>query len=283
MPSKVTSVIDILQKEGPVPLAKKTSLFLTGKSSVGRRILYNRSKEKVRKRMNAEEGLEDILDTVLDIKPGYPPYKIFIMQLRDEIQTLTNLVKKQQPQSVLEIGTAKGGSFYIWSRHLSSVNKLISLDLPGGRFGGGYDAQKTDIFREFAPSKEMDFVRNNSHHPNTYDEVSNLVDNGIDFLFIDGDHTYEGVKQDFEMYSRLVSEGGIIALHDIATHPDDEVDVQKRRKTVDNIEDRHLVWNDDYPDCNVDQLWTELVEEYETEEIISHPKQTWAGIGVVRM
>lgn len=283
MPSKVTSALEILQQEGPIPLAQKTSLFLAQQTSAGRQILYNKSKEQIRERMDAEEGLEDILDTVLDVKPGYSPYEVFTMQLRDEIKTLTNLVEKERPQSVLEIGTAKGGSFYIWSRHLDSVDRLISLDLPGGRFGGGYDKQKTEIFREFSPSKKMDFVRADSHQSSTYDEVSDLVDGGIDFLFIDGDHTYEGVKQDFEMYSELVSEGGIIALHDIATHPNDEEVVKRRRQNVEDIEERHLSWGEIHPDCNVDQFWAELVEEYDTEEIISHQKQTWAGIGVIRL
>ena len=36
----------------------------------------------------------------------------------------------------------------------------------------------------------------------------------IDFLFIDGDHSYEGVKQDFKLYSTILSEKGIIMLHD---------------------------------------------------------------------
>lgn len=36
----------------------------------------------------------------------------------------------------------------------------------------------------------------------------------IDFLHIDADHSYEGVKQDFELYSTLMNPGGIITLHD---------------------------------------------------------------------
>ncbi len=36
----------------------------------------------------------------------------------------------------------------------------------------------------------------------------------IDVLFIDGDHSYEGVKQDFELYSNIVNPKGIIILHD---------------------------------------------------------------------
>ena len=42
-----------------------------------------------------------------------------------------------------------------------------------------------------------------------------LRDNKVDFLFIDDDHSYEGIKKDFEMYSPLVRKGGIIAFHDI--------------------------------------------------------------------
>lgn len=37
----------------------------------------------------------------------------------------------------------------------------------------------------------------------------------IDYLHIDGDHSYEGVKKDFELYSSIMSENGIITIHDI--------------------------------------------------------------------
>ncbi len=36
----------------------------------------------------------------------------------------------------------------------------------------------------------------------------------IDYLHIDGDHSYEGVKKDFELYSKIISENGIITIHD---------------------------------------------------------------------
>jgi hypothetical protein len=36
----------------------------------------------------------------------------------------------------------------------------------------------------------------------------------IDFLFIDGDHSYEGVKLDFDLYSTIMSENGVIVIHD---------------------------------------------------------------------
>ena len=33
-------------------------------------------------------------------------------------------------------------------------------------------------------------------------------------MHIDGDHSYEGVKKDFELYSQIMSENGIITIHD---------------------------------------------------------------------
>ena len=36
----------------------------------------------------------------------------------------------------------------------------------------------------------------------------------IDALFIDGDHSYEGVKKDFDLYSTIISENGVIFIHD---------------------------------------------------------------------
>jgi len=45
----------------------------------------------------------------------------------------------------------------------------------------------------------------------------------LNFLFIDGDHTYEGVRKNFEMYSPLVRRGGIVAFHDIVPRPPENV------------------------------------------------------------
>ena len=36
----------------------------------------------------------------------------------------------------------------------------------------------------------------------------------IDYLHIDGDHSYEGVKRDFELYSTIMNPNGIISIHD---------------------------------------------------------------------
>jgi hypothetical protein len=40
----------------------------------------------------------------------------------------------------------------------------------------------------------------------------------IDYLHIDGDHHYEGVRLDFDLFAPLVRDGGVITLHDTANY-----------------------------------------------------------------
>src|ERR1700761_4581673 len=41
----------------------------------------------------------------------------------------------------------------------------------------------------------------------------------VDFIFIDGNHSYEGLKVDWDGWSPQIAEGGIVALHDSRTSP----------------------------------------------------------------
>jgi len=62
----------------------------------------------------------------------------------------------------------------------------------------------------------LHLLKVDSHRKETLEKVKEILDGEfLDFLFIDADHSYEGVKMDFEMYSPLVKSGGIIAFHDI--------------------------------------------------------------------
>jgi cephalosporin hydroxylase len=129
-----------------------------------------------------------------------------------------------KPKVVLEIGTANGGTLFLFTRVASQMPIIISIDLPGGRFGGGYPKYKTYLYKQFAKQGRIYLLRRDSHDPKTLEEVKSILDGQkVDFLFIDGDHSYNSVKQDFEMYSPLVKEGGIIAFHDIVAGPSENV------------------------------------------------------------
>jgi hypothetical protein len=57
-----------------------------------------------------------------------------------------------------------------------------------------------------------------------------MQDIKIDFLFIDGDHSYEGVKKDFELYSTLLSDKGIIVIHDTDSNYEESLIVSEDAK-----------------------------------------------------
>lgn len=46
----------------------------------------------------------------------------------------------------------------------------------------------------------------------------------VEFIFIDGDHTYEAVRADWDAWSSLVAPGGIVALHDSRSTSDREIE-----------------------------------------------------------
>ena len=183
-------------------------------------------------------------------------FGLYMPQERDEIVQLAKFVYELQPKVVVEIGTKFGGTFMIWNEIAPGIK--ISVDLVEGIHGG---VSRSDTDARNAKFKELYndsciFIEGNSHESATYDLLVKALDGKtIDFLFIDGDHTYEGVKEDYETYSSLVSENGYIGFHDIN-------DTQRHR-------DR---------DVYVGKLWNELVGE-KTEFNVN---ADWAGIGVIK-
>jgi predicted O-methyltransferase YrrM len=181
------------------------------------------------------------------------------IQVRSEIRSLVGLVREIKPRSVLEIGTAKGGTLFLWTRLASDDAHLISIDLPGGGFGNGYVKWRSPIYRSFAiHDQRIDLVRGNSHSESILERTKNLLgDRSVDFLYIDAGHTYDDVKQDFEMYSGLVAQGGLIAFHDIAVHAP-------------------------ATGCEVHRFWSEIKPQHDSGEFIQESSQGWAGIGYLR-
>lgn len=167
------------------------------------------------------------------------------MQNPDEIERLYEFVCTLKPKRVLEIGTAKGGALYLWLQAADAEATVVSVDLPDGEFGGGYPTCRIPFYQAFTkPSQRLHLVRADSHQPETLATVRHLFQGEpIDFLVIDGDHTYEGVKHDFLAYAPLVAKGGWIALHDILPRPD-------------------------LPSIQVDRFWKEIEGRYETRTVI---------------
>ena len=187
-------------------------------------------------------------------------YAIRPQQVTEELIRLFEIVSGLQPESALEIGTWSGGTLFMTCRVAVSGATIISVDLPGGSFGRGYVWPRKFVYRRFAKKTQaLHLLREDSHAAKTCDRVRFLLQGRrLDFLFIDGDHTYDGVRADFEMYVPLVRRGGIVAFHDIVKHPPQA-------------------------ECEVDRFWNEIKQQYRHIEIIKDPLQGWAGIGILHI
>lgn len=169
------------------------------------------------------------------------------LQLKEEIAGLLKKLEEMRPRTVLEIGTARGGTLFLFTRVSGDDALLVSVDMPHGPFGGGYPDYMVPLMESFATrGQRIHLVQGDSHSQETMKDVlTRLEGRSVDFLFIDGDHTYEGVKKDFEMYSGLVSKGGLIAFHDIVPGPEADVggvprfwrEASKRHKHMEFVRD----------------------------------------------
>jgi predicted O-methyltransferase YrrM len=121
-----------------------------------------------------------------------------------EIAALAEAVRKLEPRLICEIGVQEGGTLRYWMQAAPEAI-IIAIDPeqfesePHGRNLRRLIGLSTD-------DKALEFVRASSP---------------LDFLFIDGDHSYQGAFSDFTRYAPLVRPGGLIALHDIRTYRDD--------------------------------------------------------------
>lgn len=203
----------------------------------------------------------------------------YVFQKKYELMMIQEFLRYEKLTNVLEIGTAFGGTARLWAEMVEpEVGKVYCCDLTfdhenpitgTGVAGFGYTNSRRNyhqrqIYNDTPFEKNIVEIPGNSHDPEYIKNVKNLVGT-VDLLFIDGDHSYEGVKQDFENFYSTVKMGGFIILHDI-------VDSPYHREQG----------------CFVSQFWEEIKENYEYYEFLD---QNWyaekgpsksMGIGVIR-
>ncbi|NVM34367.1 MAG: class I SAM-dependent methyltransferase [Candidatus Lokiarchaeota archaeon] len=239
---------EIIKEEGLIPLIKRPFRKV-------KKFLYVRYALLKVKKLHGNYNLESLIDYVnLSQESLIKP-----LQNKKELLKLLKILKNDKPKCILEIGTASGGTLFLFTRVIAEDGLIISIDLPGGIFGGGFPKWKIPLYKAFArPKQKIYLIRDDSHTISTLNRIKAILKGKkIDFLFIDGDHTYNGVRQDFEMYSPLVKENGKIAFHDIVPHPM-------------------------HPNSKVNLYWNEIKRNYDYEEIIDDLNQGLWGIGLLK-
>tara|TARA_R110000868_G_scaffold138557_3_gene352766 strand:- start:353 stop:1654 length:1302 start_codon:yes stop_codon:yes gene_type:complete len=189
-----------------------------------------------------------------------------IEQKPEEFKGLLDFLNQTKNKKyALEIGSNYGGTSFGLCHIYDNV---LSLDIK--------HHENFDKIKEIFPN--YNYIISDSTSNDTVNFIKSL---GIkfDFIFIDGDHSYEGVKNDYEKYKQFLADDGYMAFHDI---------IQSKETEEYNI--------------FVSKLWNELKPQYKSNyEFISNVKDEkysrdnefhnilknqqygiWGGIGLIK-
>jgi len=125
-------------------------------------------------------------------------------------------------RQAVEIGVYEGVNTQIIGSSIASGGKLYGIDpFVKGRLGLCY--YKLIALRHIG----YELLRSKVQLINAYShEAADRVPNDLDFVFIDGDHSLEGITNDWNLYASKMVSGGYILLHD-TTAPSSGSPVEK--------------------------------------------------------
>ncbi|MBW8002732.1 MAG: glycosyltransferase [Planctomycetes bacterium] len=159
-----------------------------------------------------------------------------------------------QPCVLLEIGTLYGGSaiaalMIAKLRGVLDLVKVICIDPLYGYYKKGtldsageisFERTRDNFYKFGFEDKNFELITKKSNEV----DLSRFADDSIKLLFIDGDHSYEGVKYDWEHYGKLVDDDGIILFDNYA----DRIDSRTGNKVwpgVKKFVDNEVIPNED--------------------------------------
>jgi predicted O-methyltransferase YrrM len=142
------------------------------------------------------------------------------MQSGEHIQAMEYILEHldSRENGFIEIGSAYGGSFFCWASLINGP--AISIDLPG-IIGVPPDKQefRNNFWKETFGNRVHTIESNSMDIGRTHEALDNiLLNNQVDFLFIDANHDYGPSHNDFYNYKKYVRPGGCVGFHDIYHH-----------------------------------------------------------------
>src|SRR5271165_6153152 len=161
------------------------------------------------------------------------------------------LIKAVRPAMFVELGTHSGNSYSAFCQAIAQFglsSRAFAVDTWRGDEHSGLYGE--EVFQELHAFNETHFAGFSKLLRSSFDEArSYFPDTSIDLLHIDGLHTYEAVKHDFDTWKSALSASAVVVFHDT------------------NVRER---------DFGVWKLWQELAEIYPSFEF--HHSE---GLGVL--
>lgn len=134
-----------------------------------------------------------------------------LQQIPKEYSKFLDYIRSRKYDRYLNVGIGNGGSF------ITEIFMQPSLTL-----ATAVDNLSYGVSNPTAVNERFEWIRTIVNHPvrfynMTSDEFFKDNIEMYDFIFIDGDHSYEGVSKDYKNALKCLSTGGEIAFHDIAS------------------------------------------------------------------
>jgi len=127
------------------------------------------------------------------------------------------LMRNLKPRVFVELGTHTGNSYFSFCHSVLDEKlhtKCYAVDTwKGDEHAGNYG---DEVFEDVKKYNDENYSEYSTLIRSTFDQaLANFPAGSIDLLHIDGLHTYEAVKHDFESWYNKVSADGFVLFHDI--------------------------------------------------------------------
>ena len=170
-----------------------------------------------------QKRTREICETVAKTMLGHddPNFKRIHHSGHHILLYIKDIIMKDSCKSYFEIGTHFGHSLSTLL-HSQYPSDFMSVDLfqVGGTISSECNITNVEELANNNAEKfnnnnyNFKIIRGNSHSSVTLEHVKEFLPNGIDLLFIDGDHNYDAVIKDFNLYYSLVNPGGFVVFDD---------------------------------------------------------------------
>tara|TARA_R110001592_G_scaffold281222_1_gene548672 strand:+ start:1442 stop:2764 length:1323 start_codon:yes stop_codon:yes gene_type:complete len=178
-----------------------------------------------------------------------------LQQIPYEYVNMLDFLRNQKIESYLELGVGNGGSFFTNGLFIGKDCKIFKA-VDSIAYADTHIQQtekkimnKVNVLAELLPGSEVNFYNKLT------DDFFSANNDTFDCIFIDADHSYEGVKKDYDNALKCINKGGVLIFHDIGN-----------------------------TDTGVAELWSEIkgkasrVEEYMWKP--DHIEEYFCGIGI---
>ena len=216
---KDKALVNTIQSQGVMPLIQKNDLnqWCKGENALTASSQPNPGGEfRPAQITAAQNNKEVIVHFYSEVRTQVEEVEGYLMEGQEE--ALFNIVKQLPDDAVIvEIGSFKGRSTVAMGYAARGTNRRIYAINPFDPENDGVPSSSRGEYKDIF----LNNIRQNGLERYIYpvQDLSQNVAQGwtipIDFIFIDGSHQYEDVKQDVETFYPHVKPGGIIALHDV--------------------------------------------------------------------